>query len=42
MGKQDNIYEKGNLSGLPFTFNEKLEKVFEEIKKRNLHAYKKS
>ena len=34
MGKQDNIYEKGNLSGLPFTFNEEVTEVFGDMIER--------
>ena len=42
MGKQDNIYEKGNLSGLPFTFNEEVTEVFEDMIKRSVPGYKTS
>ena len=31
VGKQDNIFEDGNLSGLPFTFNQEVTEVFEDM-----------
>ena len=40
MGKQNNIHEKGNLSGLPFTFNEEVKKIFENMIKRFVSGYK--
>ena len=42
MGKQDNIYEKGNLSGLPFSFNEEVAEVFEDMIERSVPGYKTS
>ena len=30
MGKQDDIFIEGNLSGLPFSFNEEVTEVFED------------
>ena len=42
MGKQDNIYEKGNLSGLSFTFNEEVAEVFEDMIQRSVPGYKTS
>jgi hypothetical protein len=42
MGKQDNIFEKGNLSGLPFTFNEEVTEVFEDMIKRSVPGYRTS
>ena len=42
MGKQDNIYESGNLSGLPFAFNEEVTEVFEDMIDRSVPGYKTS
>ena len=42
MGKQDNIYEAGNLSGLPFTFNQEVAEVFEDMIDRSVPGYKTS
>ena len=42
MGKQDNIFEKGNLSGLPFTFNKEVTEVFEDMINRSVPGYKTS
>ena len=36
MGKQDNIFEEGNLSGLPFTFNQEVTEVFEDMIDRSV------
>ena len=42
MGKQDNIFEKGNLSGLPFSFNKEVTEVFEDMIDRSVPGYKTS
>ena len=42
MGKQDNIFEEGNLSGLPFTFNQEVTDVFENMIERSVPGYKTS
>ena len=42
MGKQDNIYEEGNLSGLPFSFNQEVTEVFEDMIDRSVPGYKTS
>ena len=42
MGKQDNIFEGGNLSGLPFTFNQEVTEVFEDMIDRSVPGYKTS
>ena len=42
MGKQDNIFEGGNLSGLPFTFNKEVTEVFEDMIDRSVPGYKTS
>ena len=42
MGKQDNIFEEGNLSGLPFTFNQEVTEVFEDMIDRSVPGYKTS
>ena len=42
MGKQDNIFEEGNLSGLPFTFNKEVTYVFEDMINRSVPGYKTS
>ena len=42
MGKQDNIFEGGNLSGLPFTFNQEVTEVFEDMIDRSVQGYKTS
>ena len=42
MGKQDNIYESGNLSGLPFAFNKEVTEVFEDMIDRSVPGYKTS
>ena len=42
MGKQDNIFEEGNLSGLPFTFNQEVTDVFEDMIDRSVPGYKTS
>ncbi len=42
MRKQDNIFEEGNLGGLPFTFNEEVAEVFEDMIDRSVPGYKTS
>lgn len=42
MKKKDNIYKRGNLSGLPFTFNDEVTKVFEDMIDRSVPGYKTS
>ena len=42
MGKQDKIFEEGNLSGLPFTFNQEVTEVFEDMIDRSVPGYKTS
>ena len=42
VGKQDNIFEDGNLSGLPFTFNQEVTEVFEDMIKRSVPGYQTS
>ena len=42
MGKQDNIFEAGNLSRLPFTFNQEVTDVFEDMIDRSVPGYKSS
>ena len=42
MGKQDNIFEEGNLSGLPFTFNQEVTEVFEDMINRSVPGYRTS
>ena len=42
MGKQDNIFEEGNLSGLPFTFNLEVTEVFEDMIRRSVPGYQTS
>ena len=42
MGKQDNIFEGGNLGGLPFTFNQEVTDVFEDMIDRSVPGYKTS
>ena len=42
MGKQDTIYEAGNLSGLPFSFNQEVTEVFEDMIDRSVPGYKTS
>jgi tRNA (cmo5U34)-methyltransferase len=42
MGKKDNIFEEGNLSGLPFTFNKEVTFVFEDMINRSVPGYKTS
>ena len=40
--KQDNIFEDGNLSGLPFTFNQEVTEVFEDMILRSVPGYQTS
>ena len=42
MGKQDDIFIEGNLSGLPFSFNEEVTEVFEDMIDRSVPGYKTS
>ena len=42
MRKQDNIFEKGNLGDLPFTFNDEVAEVFEDMIDRSVPGYKTS
>ena len=42
VGKQDNIFEDGNLSGLPFTFNQEVTEVFEDMILRSVPGYQTS
>ena len=42
MGKQDDIFSAGNLSGLPFSFNEEVTEVFEDMIDRSVPGYKTS
>ena len=42
MGKQDEIYSSGNLSGLPFSFNKEVTEVFENMIDRSVPGYKTS
>lgn len=42
MGKQDNIFEGGNLSGLPFSFNQEVTEVFEDMIDRSVPGYRTS
>ena len=42
MGKQDNIFEGGNLSGLAFTFNQEVTEVFEDMIDRSVPGYRTS
>ena len=42
MGKQDNIFEDGNLSGLPFSFNQEVTEVFEDMIDRSVPGYRTS
>ena len=42
MGKQDKIFEEGNLSGLPFTFNQEVTEVFEDMINRSVPGYRTS
>ncbi len=42
MGKQDNIFRKGNSSGLPFSFNKEVAEVFEDMIDRSVPGYKTS
>ena len=39
MGKQDNIFEKGNVRGLPFSFNQEVTEVFEDMIDRSVPGY---
>ena len=39
MGKQDDIFIEGNLSGLPFSFNEEVTEVFEDMIDRSVPGY---
>ena len=39
MGKQDKIFEKGNVRGLPFSFNEEVTEVFEDMIDRSVPGY---
>jgi tRNA (cmo5U34)-methyltransferase len=42
MGKQDEIFSEGNLSGLPFSFNKEVTEVFEDMIDRSVPGYKTS
>ena len=42
MGKQDEIFRAGNLSGLPFSFNTEVTEVFEDMIDRSVPGYKTS
>ena len=42
MGKQDEIFSGGNLSGLPFSFNKEVTEVFEDMIDRSVPGYKTS
>ena len=39
MTKRDKIFEKGNVSGLPFTFNQEVTEVFEDMIDRSVPGY---
>ena len=39
MGKQDKIFEKGNVRGLPFSFNQEVTEVFEDMIDRSVPGY---
>jgi len=39
MRKQDKIFEKGNVSGLPFSFNQEVTEVFEDMIDRSVPGY---
>ena len=39
MGKQDKIFEEGNVSGLPFSFNQEVTEVFEDMIDRSVPGY---
>ncbi len=39
MEKQDKIYEEGNVSGLPFSFNQEVTEVFEDMIDRSVPGY---
>jgi len=39
VGKQDKIFEKGNVSGLPFSFNQEVTEVFEDMIDRSVPGY---
>tara|TARA_Y100001970_G_scaffold288855_1_gene417345 strand:- start:27173 stop:27901 length:729 start_codon:yes stop_codon:yes gene_type:complete len=42
MDKQDDVYIKGNLSGLPFSFNKEVTGVFEDMISRSVPGYQSS
>ena len=39
MRKQDKIFEEGNVSGLPFSFNQEVTEVFEDMIDRSVPGY---
>jgi tRNA (cmo5U34)-methyltransferase len=42
VSKQDDIFSEGNLSGLPFSFNDEVTEVFEDMIDRSVPGYKTS
>ena len=39
MEKQDKLFEEGNVSGLPFSFNQEVTEVFEDMIDRSVPGY---
>ena len=39
MAKKDNIYKVGNFNDLPFSFNEEVAEVFEDMVDRSVPGY---
>ena len=42
MAKKDNIYKVSNFNGLPFSFNEEVSEVFEDMIDRSIPGYRSS
>ena len=42
MTRQDKLFEDGNVSGLPFSFNQEVTEVFEDMIDRSVPGYRTS